>query len=680
MPLVSVIIPLYNQEEYILDALKSVFEQTYTNIELIILNDGSSDNSVPIVETYIKEHPTLNIQLLSQKNKGLASTRNNAIAVSKGSYILPLDADDKIKPTMLESCLKVFEENSSVDIVYTDVYYFGETNQYVSAGEIKLHSIKYNNCLNYCSVYKKEVWEKVGGYTPSMDYGYEDWEFWIEAKKLHFNFFHIYKDLFEYRVKKESMFQDALAKDALLRSKIILNNQDIFSQLEVGEAINNFKEEQKSDKIYFYAKENINEVVNGVLLYGGYSGYQNFGDILQLKWAIEYHKEQTGFTPIAICDLASLGSFSNTIEDIYENFEVEHIIFYSTLPYDVSFLGLQELNTSKISHFHNYGGGVINSFWVEWYYYLIENIYKQFQFEHFILTGQQIDPKIASNVNKFLSSFPIKAVGVRDMTSLESMQNITSSDKVHNTFDDAFEAVCSIASLFNLKKEKNEIQEIYLHMNITPYTHEDNLDIIQTFKEYISLLKHTYSQIELTLLVAFDDMRIVEVQDSLSVAKKLETIFDFVTYKVLNLAQIAYKKEPTKSIINISPDALFISSSYHIAMLGKILGMQTFMFHFNNYYNQKREGLRLKNETFFNFIETGKQHIDKTFHKDMQEIRNEWKHILNNYFSKNDAITNIELQESSKGFRYSFKDKRSDIYQTIHNTNVYANFLKDKER
>ena len=93
-PLVSVIVPLYNASDYIVEALDSIVASTYRPLEIIVMNDGSKDNSLSVAQAYAQKHPE--VKVLTQTNAGASAARNNAIRESKGKYILPVDADNRI--------------------------------------------------------------------------------------------------------------------------------------------------------------------------------------------------------------------------------------------------------------------------------------------------------------------------------------------------------------------------------------------------------------------------------------------------------------------------------------------------------------------------------------------------------------------------------------------------------
>lgn len=107
---ISVIIPIFKAEKYISECIESVLTQTYTNFELILINDGSPDNCEYICNKYARKDNR--IKVLSQKNQGVSAARNNGITYSTGEWILFLDADDKLYSTCLETCIKEAIENN----------------------------------------------------------------------------------------------------------------------------------------------------------------------------------------------------------------------------------------------------------------------------------------------------------------------------------------------------------------------------------------------------------------------------------------------------------------------------------------------------------------------------------------------------------------------------------------
>lgn len=113
-PIVSIIIPLYNSQSDIIDCLKSILKQTYDKYEIIIIDDGSTDNSVVLVAEFINEHPEIQFKFFQQDNSGPSKARNMGILNSTGELIAFIDSDDEWRPNKLESIVRVFEDKEIV--------------------------------------------------------------------------------------------------------------------------------------------------------------------------------------------------------------------------------------------------------------------------------------------------------------------------------------------------------------------------------------------------------------------------------------------------------------------------------------------------------------------------------------------------------------------------------------
>ncbi|MEQ8189710.1 MAG: glycosyltransferase, partial [Candidatus Eremiobacterota bacterium] len=228
-PLVSVIIPCYNQAEYLSEAVESVVNQTYKNWECIIVNDGSPDNTSDVARQLIAAYPDKKIQLLEKSNGGLADARNAGVKEAKGIFILPLDSDDKIDPDYLSETAHILINYPEFSIVYVDEKNFG-TFSYIHCKEdfFTFEQLLAGNMHDYCSLYRKEVWSSVGGYSPAMYLGAEDWNFWIGAAKLGFKSYHVKKPLFLYRNRPNTMVSETLACLNEVKAHIVLHYPDLF--------------------------------------------------------------------------------------------------------------------------------------------------------------------------------------------------------------------------------------------------------------------------------------------------------------------------------------------------------------------------------------------------------------------------------------------------------------------
>lgn len=227
-PRVSIVIPCFKQAHLLPEAVASVLAQTFTDWELIVVNDGSPDDTAAVAGRLAQQNPGRRIRLVSQANQGLAMARNNGIRAATGKYILPLDADDCLEPSMLWKAVAVLEKEPETHIVYTDLLRFGDSNGIFQTGGWTLAKVAGVNQLNYCSLYRREVWERVQGYNPNLAWGYEDWDFWIGAAERGFHARHVPEPLFRYRIKAGSMLTRAIEHDAELRARIILNHPGIY--------------------------------------------------------------------------------------------------------------------------------------------------------------------------------------------------------------------------------------------------------------------------------------------------------------------------------------------------------------------------------------------------------------------------------------------------------------------
>lgn len=200
---ISVIIPCYNHGQFLLETVESVKPLKENGIaEVIIVNDGSTDRHT--IET-LNQLEKENWKIVNQENLGLAEARNNGIRASSGQYILPLDSDNIIVPSFVEEAIRILNADSSTEIVYPDCLHFGEANFEKSVGEFDPCKLINDNYIDACAIYRREVWDKVGGYDRNLLSGHEDWDFWIGAIMKEMKFYYLPTVGFHYRVRKGSM-------------------------------------------------------------------------------------------------------------------------------------------------------------------------------------------------------------------------------------------------------------------------------------------------------------------------------------------------------------------------------------------------------------------------------------------------------------------------------------------
>ena len=193
--------PLFNRGHIVGEAIESVLGQTFTDWELVIVNDGSTDNSLEVAQDYARKD--MRIRVLDQPNGGSVAARNNGIAVAVGEYIFPLDDDDKISPEALSELFAAAKSGLG-DVVYSETVRFGAEQGLLELPLPTPENIPYRNCVVCSALYRKSDWEKYGGYDVNMKDGYEDWEFWLNFVAQGKTFYRIPKPLFYYRIASKS--------------------------------------------------------------------------------------------------------------------------------------------------------------------------------------------------------------------------------------------------------------------------------------------------------------------------------------------------------------------------------------------------------------------------------------------------------------------------------------------
>lgn len=234
-PVISVIVPCYNQSQFLAECLQSVLNQTFKVWECIIVDDGSVDNTEETAKQWTKKDARFSYY--KKENGGVASARNYGIERASGEWILPLDGDDKIGPRYMELASKEFADNP--DIIYCTGQYFGEKDGMFALDQFDFGAFLLENQIFCSSFFKKEAWEKNGGFDTDMKEGYEDWEFWIRILKNRKppKVVQLNEVGFYYRINTSSRNTDVMkTHDEELRNYIYAKHPEVFI-----ENISNFK-------------------------------------------------------------------------------------------------------------------------------------------------------------------------------------------------------------------------------------------------------------------------------------------------------------------------------------------------------------------------------------------------------------------------------------------------------
>ena len=201
MTRVSVIITCYNLGEYLPEALDSALAQTHSDLEVVLIDDGSTDPATIRVLDNLSPHPRLRV--FRTANQGVARARNYGIAQATGDYILPLDADDRIHPEYAARAAAILDANPDVAFVGCHYRTFGLRQVEYRPEEYRLPDMLVENVAPVSSMFRRNAWQEIGGYCPELN-SIEDWDLWIGMLELRQPGMVIPEILFEYRIRSNS--------------------------------------------------------------------------------------------------------------------------------------------------------------------------------------------------------------------------------------------------------------------------------------------------------------------------------------------------------------------------------------------------------------------------------------------------------------------------------------------
>lgn len=201
-PFLSIVIACYNDAQYIDQAVSSAVNQTYSNKEVIVVDDGSNIETKTVLAK-LKGNIT---KLITQENQGQSKARNAGILEAKGDFILTLDSDDYFEPTFCEKAIKIILNNKNIKLVTCQanlIYEDGSNDIFIPNGGSVVNFLRANEALS-SALFKKGDWEVCGGYDESMRSGFEDWDFFLTLLKSGGESVVIQEPLYNYRKRNHS--------------------------------------------------------------------------------------------------------------------------------------------------------------------------------------------------------------------------------------------------------------------------------------------------------------------------------------------------------------------------------------------------------------------------------------------------------------------------------------------
>jgi glycosyltransferase involved in cell wall biosynthesis len=223
-PIVSVVIPCYNYGKFVEETIDSCLHSTFQDIEIIVVDNGSTDPYTIKVLNQLNKPKT---RVLRNNNNNLPNGRNVGIRQAKGKYILPVDADDLIAPTMIEKMYRVLESKPEVGFVTGGLHYFGDQYWDWLPPPFDLKGLLRSNTVCVTSLFRKKAWSDVGGYNESMT-GYADWDFWISLAEKGWVGDSIPEILLYYRRHGSNMSTESGKKHNLLANQIRTNHPKLY--------------------------------------------------------------------------------------------------------------------------------------------------------------------------------------------------------------------------------------------------------------------------------------------------------------------------------------------------------------------------------------------------------------------------------------------------------------------
>lgn len=236
-PLVTIAMPIYNYAKRLNPTLLSVYNQEYTNFEIIIVNDGSTDDYCLMKLDTLEEQD--GIKVIHKENSGVSSTRNRAVMEGTGDYILPLDADDMILPEYLKTAVNIIKNNPNVSPVYCDTHHIGETQGLEKRPKWSKDQLMKGPFIVNSSLYSRESYNYVGGYDENLQ-GWEDYDFWIRMSKEGYIGKRIPKGLFVYfhhekdgsvsteaNKDQQQLYQTIMKKNFMSKPSYVFNDRTI---------------------------------------------------------------------------------------------------------------------------------------------------------------------------------------------------------------------------------------------------------------------------------------------------------------------------------------------------------------------------------------------------------------------------------------------------------------------
>ncbi|MCH8519038.1 glycosyltransferase [Candidatus Gracilibacteria bacterium] len=212
MPKISVIMPVYNTALYLPEAIESILSQSFTDFEFLIIDDGSTDGSYEICKSYALQDIRIKLSH-NEKNMGISYTRNKLIELANSEYIAPQDSDDISLPHRLELSYEYLQSHLKTAVVSGDNIIIDEQGNTIGkrtySNDIKNTILKKSPISQGSSMFRKEVFESLGGYDPALNYA-EDYDLWLRVYQAGHDIYNLNSELYKVRIRTGQSKSDKL--------------------------------------------------------------------------------------------------------------------------------------------------------------------------------------------------------------------------------------------------------------------------------------------------------------------------------------------------------------------------------------------------------------------------------------------------------------------------------------
>lgn len=224
--LISIILPVYNGELYLAEAIESCLNQTYSTFELIIVNDKSTDRTLKIAEKYALQDQRISI-ISNEVNKKLPASLNIGHKRSQGDFVTWTSHDNLLKPNFIETLIKPLKGGWDISFSNYDIIWDNRTLKRQHESD-PISYLIFGNIIGAAFMYKKEVFNRLNGYDEEL-YTIEDYDFWLRASTK-FSIYHIEENTYQYRLQKDSLTHNIL-NDRKTKEKFNRLKQLVYEKL-----------------------------------------------------------------------------------------------------------------------------------------------------------------------------------------------------------------------------------------------------------------------------------------------------------------------------------------------------------------------------------------------------------------------------------------------------------------